>query len=83
MSRSFKKNSICGIAGDSDKKGKQKANRKFRRKEKMFLQMSFFNKIPIKLREVFNVYDLPKDGKAYFGKLKNKDFKLFLKLLRK
>lgn len=67
MSRSFRKNYHHGIAGDSDKKGKQAANRVFRHKEKQAIQSNKLYKLPYRVREVYNVWSMPKDGKIYYG----------------
>lgn len=83
MSRSFKKTPICGYACASDKKGKQQANRKFRRIEKSLLKSEKFENLPMKVKEIFDTWDMPKDGKGYFFKLKFKDLNWYNKLMRK
>jgi len=83
MSRSYKKQLYCGIAATSDKKGKQKANRAFRRKEKTSIATFKLKNLPIHLNEVSDTWSFPKDGKMYFGNLKFKDEKWFIKLKRK
>lgn len=87
MSRSFRKHHHIGIAGCSDKKGKQQANRMFRLKERMMLRAEEFEKIPVRVREVLNVWSMPKDGKTYYGKWKNDltydRHKWFIKFTRK
>ena len=83
MSRSIKKTPIFGIAGNSDKKGKQEANRKFRRKEKSMIKWGKLFKLPMRVREVFNAYSMPKDGKTYLGHWKFDKEKEYEKIIRK
>lgn len=72
MSRSYKKTPICGNAiSVSDKKGKQIANRKFRCAERTLINSSRFDDLPINMNQVYNVWSLPKDGKRYFGRMKD------------
>lgn len=63
MSRSYKK-STCKLAGDSNKKYKTIANKKFRKGSKLRLKNGldpFFN-----LNEVYDTYLFPSDGLAYY-----------------
>ena len=63
MSNSKKKLPIHGNASNSDKIGKQKANRAFRRKIKVEIQKD--EELFSELREISNVWSFPKDGKRY------------------
>ncbi len=62
MSRSYRKTPIYGNAGDSEKKDKRLANRKFR-KVKPTLENE--DELPIDLDEVINKWSMSKDGKHY------------------
>jgi hypothetical protein len=62
MSRSYKKTPIYGNAGDSEKKDKRLANRKFR-KIKPTLENE--DELPIDLDEVMNKSSISKNGKHY------------------
>lgn len=78
MSRSRKKNAICGVASGSEKQDKRRANRKFRRREK--IQISNGD-IPVTdPRETSDVWCLAKDGKWWFGV---EDEEYIEKLMRK
>tara|TARA_R110000824_G_scaffold28180_2_gene94977 strand:+ start:1037 stop:1249 length:213 start_codon:yes stop_codon:yes gene_type:complete len=59
MSRSRRKTPIRGIAAESDKLGKRKANRRLRRVNRT-------RREPKLLREVSDPWDMAKDGKKYF-----------------
>jgi len=65
MSRSRRKNPFIGIAGDSDKQDKRKANRKLRRVVKETLHMQDADDIENlpTAKEVSNVWSFTKDGK--------------------
>ncbi len=63
MSRSRRKFPKRGIAGKSDKVGKQKANRSLRRAVHVALALGNED-LPI-LREVSDVWDFDKDGKVW------------------
>ena len=67
MSRSVKKNPFCGNAALSDKPGKVTANRMFRRAARNAVRAGNFDGCPLVLNEVFNPYDMPKDGKHLFA----------------
>lgn len=71
MSRSYKKNPFAGIASHSDKPGKQLSNRMFRRREKNCITTWRLNRLPYSMNQVYNVWSMPKDGKFYFGDMKN------------
>ena len=64
MSRSKRKTSVIGIAGDSDKEGKQGSHRKFRRREKDAIRREIDP--PEDLDEVSDAWDFDKDGESYF-----------------
>jgi len=85
MSRSFRKNYYHGFACTSDKPGKHLANKKFRRIEKAKLKNGKYYDLPVRVREVFNVWSMPKDGKGYFGYLEHTSerYDEFLKYKRK
>lgn len=63
MSRSRKKNPFCKIAGNSDKKDKSLANRKFRRLTKVKINTD--TDLPMRLKEVSNTWSFSSDGLAY------------------
>jgi hypothetical protein len=67
MSRSKRKTKIFGYCGFSEKKDKRMANRIFRRKTRCFLKIDVENTLPIDLNEVYNVYNMEKDGKHYWA----------------
>lgn len=62
MSRSWRKNPYIGIAGDSDKKDKQLANRRLRRRVKEELNKG--REVLVSKRESSNVWSFSKDGKT-------------------
>ena len=66
MSRSRKKTPIFGWCGKSEKKDKRFANRMFRRKEKVKIAMEQYEKLPIDMDEIMNVWAMSKDGKGYW-----------------
>ena len=64
MSRSYKKVSITGVAGDSDKIGKRLAHKAFRRSEHIAVGR---NSDPaVSMREVSDVWNFSKDGKRFY-----------------
>jgi hypothetical protein len=67
MSRSRRKTPIGGHASESEKQDKRKANRKFRRREKNMIKKGNYDNLPVNMNEIINVWDMGKDGKAYFG----------------
>jgi len=71
MGKSRRKNDYCGICAASDKEDKRLANRTFRRKGKENLRRD--KELPIQLNEVSDVYGFNKDGKTWFGELKNSE----------
>lgn len=83
MSRSFKSIPKGGHScAESDKSDKQKANRKFRRIVKQYLDdINYLEEksLPI-LQEVSNPWSFAKDGKTYYHV---KDTELLNKLMRK
>lgn len=71
MSRSFRnrhtKNAvIIKIGGDSDKKDKRVANRKFRRYSRICLYIEDFDKLPNSIRDVSDTWNFRSDGLAYY-----------------
>ncbi len=72
MSRSKKKNPICGNAkADSEKEDKQRTHRVFRRREKDALRKE--QDPPEDFDEVASTWDYAKDGKQYFDPDKHPD----------
>jgi hypothetical protein len=66
MSRSRKKNPICGNAcAESDKRDKQIANRAFRRKSREALRND--TEPVVDIRQVSNICDFAKDGRHYIS----------------
>lgn len=64
MSRSRKKYAVCGFTcKESEKKDKQKANRRFRRLTKECLYNGKIDRLPYRMREIVNIWDFRKDGK--------------------
>ena len=71
MSRSKIKTPILGYTcAESDKRGKQFANRAFRRTTKM--QVLKGKEVIAIVREISNIWDFPKDGKGYRHNLDKK-----------
>ena len=78
MSRSRKRTLVSTIACcKSQKKDKQLCNRLFRSRSKRFIRDG--KELPLRLREVMNIWDFAGDGKCYWGY----DCKYFEKLMRK
>ena len=79
MSRSRRKNSICGnTCSSSDKWWKQKSSRKFRKVTKQNLK-EVLNNSEVEEdfpdgKSVSNVYDSPKDGKNHFDAEEHPEF---------
>jgi len=67
MSRSYRKNPICGTCNGSDKQDKRLANRKLRRIQNICLTLH--RELPT-LRQVSNVWDMQKDGKQQFDPIR-------------
>lgn len=69
MSRSRKKTPITGMTGNtSEKQFKRGVNRKLRRTEKQLMKKGEEETLPIRTREVENIWSGPKDGKQYISK---------------
>lgn len=68
MSRSKRKTPIIAIAGVSEKKDKQLANRKFRKLAKNKISVQEYEDLPEDLKDVSNVWTFNKDGKIYMKK---------------
>ena len=66
MSRSFRKSSIFGNAGVSEKQDKRTANRKFRKINKMLLDNGEEDELLDDVREVSDNWCFAKDGKSYW-----------------
>lgn len=70
MSKSYKHTPICGITtSKSEKQDKLQAHKKFRRKVKKVMKEG--KEILPLVREVSNIFSFSKDGKYWFGDLKN------------
>ena len=68
MSRSFKKNPFCGMScAESEKKDKQRYNRKFRRIDKQSIKKQD-DMLLTSVKEVSNPWAMDKDGKQRFRK---------------
>ena len=69
MSRSFRKNSIMGNCGGSDKKWKKNINKRLRLKIKQILKHAGADAeiFPI-ANEIEDEWSAPKDGKSYFDR---------------
>lgn len=69
MSRSIRKTPKrgTGVGGQSEKRDKQIANRRLRRKVKVAVEQGAEGIALPALREVSNVWDMRKDGKIYLG----------------
>tara|TARA_Y100000034_G_scaffold137014_1_gene218435 strand:- start:4788 stop:5030 length:243 start_codon:yes stop_codon:yes gene_type:complete len=79
MSRSRKKTKVFGITtADSEKQAKRRANRRFRRICKLYLQDIMDDDedsaFP-ELEEVSNVWSMDKDGKRYWSDATDKDMR--------
>lgn len=82
MSRSRKKTPISTICVCmSQRQDKKIANRTFRRTSKLKLKLG--KNLPMRLREVSNVWDWVGDGKCYFHKHKYDDLEWFERIMRK
>lgn len=79
MSRSRRKVPIMGHCDSSDKEGKRFANRKYRKHVRMRIFKGIYEFENI--RALYNVCEMPKDGKGYFGNLYDRE--CVKKLLRK
>jgi tRNA G18 (ribose-2'-O)-methylase SpoU len=66
MSHSRKKTPIFGIASGSEKKDKRAANRIFRKRTKTKISMGQFERLPLYVREIIDVWSMNKDGKCYW-----------------
>lgn len=72
MSRSFRKNKICGYTSkESEKSDKTIANKKLRRLVKVRIQKKSEH-LPI-LKEVSNIWWFDKDGKHYYPEMTKKE----------
>jgi hypothetical protein len=71
MGKSYKKTDICGNGGNSEKYDKRLANRRFRRiiNTKLLINPEI-EVLPV-MREVSDVWGFNKDGKHWFGNMKN------------
>jgi hypothetical protein len=71
MGKSYRKHSIIGIGGESNKKDKQIINRQLRRKVRQILRQDIEDienvVLPIK-EETMNTCDMTKEGKVYISK---------------
>ena len=82
MSKSKKKTPVGTICCcKSQKRGKQLCHRKFRRKERTMIQKGDFARLPFRMFEVTEQWDLGGEGKCFFGINHNEEW--FVKLMRK
>lgn len=71
MSRSRRYTPICGNGGGSEKYHKRVGNRRLRKRSKQMIQSGDYdNCFPI-MDEVMNKWCMTKDGKGWFGELKD------------
>lgn len=66
MGKSKKKTCAGTWVACSQKKGKIRSHRRFRRRERTMIQSARFDRLPYSQRELTNQYDLGGDGKAYW-----------------
>jgi hypothetical protein len=66
MGQSFKKTCAGTWLARSQKRGKTKSHRRFRRRERTMIQNARYDRLPLLQRELTNQYDLGGDGKAYW-----------------
>lgn len=66
MGQSFKKTCAGTWLARSQKRGKTKSHRRFRRRERTMIQNARYDSLPLLQRELTNQYDLGGDGKAYW-----------------
>ena len=71
-SRHDKYGVIIKFCGNSDKKDKRIANRKFRRKSKTKLLELDETKLPVNIKDVSNTWNFSSDGLAYYVKFSRK-----------
>lgn len=82
MSRSKKRTPVtCWVGCKSQKRGKQVCNRKFRRRERISISTSLFERIPHLSIEVMDPWNLGGDGKVYFHADPSDEW--YIKLMRK
>lgn len=73
MGKTYRKNDFCGwTKRDSDKIAKRKANRAFRKHNN---QVSSEDAYYYNMDECSSIYDFPKDGKQYFGNIRDEGYK--------
>ncbi len=73
MARSYKYNKGFSNTGKSNKEGKKTANRIFRRSEKIAVKQEF--EILPELKEAYNFYNFPGDGKHYWNNATKADLR--------
>jgi hypothetical protein len=74
MSKSRRKTPIFGhTTTRSEKKDKRIANRMFRRITNSKIRIGLFEELPYDMDEIFNVWEMSKDGKSYWIEGKTKD----------
>jgi hypothetical protein len=82
MSRSRKKTPVSTFCCcKSQKRGKQFCHRKFRRKERMMIRTSNYDRLPSLLIQVTNQWDLGGDGKVFWGHSPDEEW--YITLMRK
>lgn len=84
MSRSYRKLSIFGNGGGSEKNDKKRANKKFRKINKMILDNGEPEELLVDVKEVSDNWCFSKDGKSYWHPSKdNKMNEYYQKCMRK
>ena len=66
MGKSRKKTCAGTWVARSQKRGKTKSHRRFRRQERTMIQSARYERVPFLQRELTDQYDLGGDGKAYW-----------------
>lgn len=74
MGKSYRKNPITGWSkAESEKRDKQIANQKFRKKSKQKLHQHMLDDLPYDLNEVYDQFSMAKDGKQYLSEESQED----------
>lgn len=82
MSKSKKKTPVSTFCCcKSQKRGKQLCHRKFRCRERSLIQKGDYTKLPLRMTELTNQWNLGGDGKCFWGYCYGEEW--FAKLMRK
>ena len=65
----------------SQKQGKQKSHRRFRRRESLLIHCEVYDRLPYRQYEITNKWDLGGDGKCFWGFAPEQEW--FVKSMRK